>query len=167
VSPAAAAMPFFESASCFNEGRIMKIVAALCLPLGLVAAFAISVGAQQIENREFMRAKLRHSQEIVEGLALENYDQIARNAQRLAQLSHATNWQVLQTEEYLLQSREFRRATEALREQAKQKKLEGAVLAYFDVTMKCVNCHKYVRTVRMAALDRHIKHNRAFAGERL
>ena len=81
----------------------MKIVVALCLPLGLFVAFAMSgVGTQQKENQEFMRAKLKHSQEIVEGLALENFDQIAKNAQRLALLSHATNWQVFQTEEYQL-----------------------------------------------------------------
>ena len=28
--------------------------------------------------------------------------------------------------------------------------LTKAALAYVDVTMKCVNCHKYVRQVRMA-----------------
>jgi cytochrome c556 len=135
-----------------GEG-IMKFVAALSLPFGLFVAFSMSgAGAQQKENQEFMCAKLKHSQEIVEGLALENFDQIAKNAQRLTLLSHATNWQVFQTAEYQLQSREFQRATQALREQAKQKKLEGAVLAYLDVTMKCVNCHKYIRSVRMASL---------------
>jgi hypothetical protein len=40
----------------------MKIVAAICLPLGLVMAFAFPrAGAQQKENQEFMRAKLKHS----------------------------------------------------------------------------------------------------------
>jgi len=101
-----------------------------------------------------MRDKLKHSQEIVEGLVLERYDQISKSAQQLTQLSHATQWQVFQTEEYFMQSRAFRRATEALHEQAKQKKLDGAVLAYLEVTMKCVNCHKYARTIRMAAMDR-------------
>ena len=132
----------------------MRTFVLLSLPLGLVLVLAMSgVGAQEKDNREFMRAKLKHSQEIVEGLALENFDQITRNAQQLTLLSHATNWQVFQTEEYLMQSREFRRATEALRDQAKKKNLEGAVLAYMDVTMKCVNCHKYKRSIRMAKLD--------------
>ena len=31
---------------------------------------------------------------------------------------------------------------------------DATVLAYMDVTMKCVNCHKYVRSIRMAKLDR-------------
>jgi hypothetical protein len=156
TSTAAAAMcSDFRSGSLVNRGTIMRTLVLLSLPLGLALALAMSgVGAQQKDNREFMRAKLTHSQEIVEGLALENFDQIMKNAQQLTLLSHATNWQVFQTEEYLLQSREFRRSTEALRDQAKKKNLEGAVLAYMDVTMKCVNCHKYIRTIKMARLDR-------------
>jgi cytochrome c556 len=138
-----------------EKGAIVKAVTILALPLGLVLLLgAPGISQQEKGNREFMRAKLKHSQEIVEGLALENFDQIVKNAQQLSLLSHATNWDVFQTEEYLMQSREFRRATESLRAQAKEKNLDGAVLAYLDVTMKCVNCHKYVRGIRMAKLDR-------------
>jgi hypothetical protein len=133
----------------------MKTAVILTLPLGLVLAWSVcGTGAQQRDNREFMRAKLKHSQEIVEGLALENFDQIAKNAQSLSLLSHASNWQVYQTEEYVAQSREFRRATDALLDRAKEKKLEASVLAYLDVTMKCVNCHKYIRTIKMAKAER-------------
>lgn len=99
---------------------------------------------------EFMRAKLVHSQKVLEGLATENFDQIAKNAQDLSLLSQAATWQVLQTAEYRDRSTEFRRSADALAEAAKKKNLEGAALAYVDVTMKCVNCHKYVRQVRMA-----------------
>jgi ribosomal protein L44E len=145
-----------ESVSFTKErNAAVKIVVLLSLPLGLILVLVTpGIGQPQKDNRAFMRAKLKHSQEIVEGLALENFDQILKNAQQLTLLSHATNWQVFQTEEYLMQSREFRRATESLRDQAKQKKLEGAVLAYMDVTMKCVNCHKYIRSIRMAKLER-------------
>lgn len=133
----------------------MRAIVLLTLPLGLVLALvAPGISQQEKGNREFMRAKLKHSQEIVEGLAVENFEQIAKNAQQLSLLSQATNWEVFQTEEYLVQSREFRRAADALRNQAKEKKLEGAALAYLDVTMKCINCHKYVRKIRMAKLDR-------------
>jgi hypothetical protein len=128
------------------------IVGAILTLIAVLAAQAIS--QQQKSNRDFMRAKLKLAQEILEGLSLENFDQIAKNAQQLSLLSQATNWEVFQTEEYVLQSREFRRAADALRDQANKKKLEGAALAYMDVTMKCVNCHKYVRSIRTARLDR-------------
>ena len=98
---------------------------------------------------EFMRAKLLHSQKILEGLATENYDMMAKHSQEMSLLSQASTWQVLQTPEYRDRSTEFRRSSDALTEAAHKKNLEAAALAYVDVTMKCVNCHKYVRKVRM------------------
>ena len=60
---------------------------------------------------------------------------------------------MLQTEEYLKQSGDFRRAADALTKAAQEKNVDGAALAYLDMTMKCVNCHKYVRDTRQARLD--------------
>jgi hypothetical protein len=94
---------------------------------------------------EFMRAKLRHSQDVLEGLTLEDFDKIARGAQELALASQASSWQVLQTEDYARQSTEFRRSCDSLRSAAKAGNLDGAALAWMEVTMKCVQCHKYVR----------------------
>jgi cytochrome c556 len=131
---------------------------ALVLPAVLIVALTAPLALQPSMNHaqepnkvsEFMRAKLVHSQKVLEGLATENFDQIAKNAQDLSLLSQAATWQVLQTAEYRDRSTEFRRSADALAEAAKKKNLEGAALAYVDVTMKCVNCHKYVRQVRMA-----------------
>jgi hypothetical protein len=101
----------------------------------------------------FMRAKLKHAQKVIEGLATEDYDMIAKGAQEMSLLSQATTWQVLQTPEYNQHSLEFRRSADALTEAAKQKNLDSAALAYVDVTLKCVNCHKYVRNAKMAKAD--------------
>jgi hypothetical protein len=92
-----------------------------------------------------MRAKLAHSQNILEGLAMEDFDAIARGAQELSLASQAASWQVLQTPEYARQSVEFRRACESLKRAAKDGNLDGSALAWMEVTMKCVQCHKYVR----------------------
>lgn len=101
--------------------------------------------------RDFMRAKLEHSQKILEGLATEDYPLIEKHAQELSLISQAEMWQVVQTPEYLQHSTEFRRATQALSKAAEDKNIDGAALAYMEVTLKCVNCHKYVRKVRMAS----------------
>ena len=98
----------------------------------------------------FMRAKLTHSKEVLEGLTLEDFDQIAKHGQELSLLSQAAAWNVLQTPEYKQHSLEFRRSADSLTKAAKNKNLDGAALAYVDVTLKCVNCHKYVRGVRTA-----------------
>lgn len=113
-----------------------------------------AAGAQESDKVAiFMRAKLEHSQKVLEGLTLEDYDKIAKHAQEMSLLSQASTWQALQTPEYHDRSVEFRRSVDALTEAAKKKNLEGAALAYVEVTMKCVSCHKYVRKVRMARVD--------------
>jgi hypothetical protein len=131
------------------------VVSALTLTAA-AAALIWTVSAGQADEgdklRDFMRAKLSHSQKIIEGLTTEDYDMIAKNSQDLSLLSQAATWQVFETPEYLQHSTEFHRAADALTKAATDKNLDGAALAYMEVTLKCVNCHKYVRRVRMADL---------------
>jgi len=96
----------------------------------------------------FMRAKLSHSQNVLEGLTTEDFDLIEKGAQELALASLDSNWQVLQTEDYVRQSAEFRRACGTLRDAAKEGNLDAATLAWMEVTLKCVQCHKYVRDAK-------------------
>ena len=100
-----------------------------------------------------MRAKLEHSQKCLETLVTEDFNGIAKHAQELSLLSQAAEWQVLQTLEYQRHSREFRRTADALTKAGQDENLDGAVLAYMQLTMNCVNCHKYVRNTRAAALN--------------
>ena len=93
----------------------------------------------------FMRAKLGHAQNVLEGLTVEDFDLIDKGAQDLALASQASSWQVLQTEDYARHSDDFRRSCNALRAAAKARNLDGAALAWMEVTMKCIQCHKYVR----------------------
>lgn len=97
---------------------------------------------------DFMRAKLGHSQHVLEGLTMADFDLIARGAQELSLASQASSWQVLQTADYARQSGEFRRSCDRLHRAAKEKNLDGAALAWMEVLMQCVQCHKYVRDER-------------------
>lgn len=143
---------------------MLRFHSIACTGLLLVATCLVPSDAQEPNKvAEFMRAKLTHSQRVLEGLATENYELIAKHAQELSLLSQAATWQVLQTAEYRDRSTEFRRSADALSEAARKKNLEGAALAYVDVTMKCVNCHKYVRHVRMAGRAPPL--SRAVAGQ--
>ena len=110
----------------------------------VVATLAIcsSRAAEKDKLPAFMRVKLDHSQQILEGLTTDDLDKVAKDSQALALLSHEANWQVIVTEDYLQHSNEFRRAANALTKAAKDKNLDGATLAYMSMTMSCVNCHK-------------------------
>jgi len=128
----------------------MRTVALLLLT-GVVAAWSGSGDAQvKDEIRAFMRKKLEHSQKLLEAVAIEDFDVMSRESQKLSLLSQEASWKVLQTEDYVQHSKEFRRTADAVTEAARKKNLDGAALAYVDLTMKCVNCHKYVRGVRIA-----------------
>jgi hypothetical protein len=128
-----------------------RITLALTVGIAAFGLLAIPGHSQQPNDLKlFMRAKLAHSQRLLEGLTTADFDMLAKHSQELALLSQATNWNVLQTQDYLQHSIAFRRAANAVTEAAKDKNLDGATLAYVDMTMKCIRCHKYVRGVGMA-----------------
>ena len=102
----------------------------------------------------FMRAKLDHANRLLEGIALGDFDLIAKHADKLRLLSLESNWKVLQTADYVQHSIAFRKASGDITEAAKDKNLDGAALAYVDLAMRCVACHKHVRDVKMASLPR-------------
>jgi hypothetical protein len=102
---------------------------------------------------ELMKKKLTYSQKVLEGIALNDPDAIAKNAQELILISQKAEWLVLQTADYKLHSNDFRRAAETMITQAKAKNVDGAALAYVEMTLTCVKCHKHVREVRMARAD--------------
>ncbi len=126
--------------------------------VGWMAGLLVAVWAGLAETappvnsvRDFMRKKLVHSQKVLEGVTTDDLEMVAKHSQELSLLSQAATWQVLQTPEYLQHSTEFRRAADSLTEAARKRNADGVALAFVDVTMKCVTCHKYVRGVRTAA----------------
>ena len=123
--------------------RVSAVVLLATVATALTAADESPLRPDRVAG--FMRAKLAHSQDVLEGLAVEDFELIDRGAQALSLVSQDASWQVLQTEDYARQSAEFRRSCDSLRRAAKDENLDGAALAWMEVTMKCVQCHKYVR----------------------
>ena len=100
-----------------------------------------------------MVRKLKHSQKVLEGIALNDFDKIGDNAQELLTISKLNEWKVIKTPRYATYSNEFQDSAEKLIKAAKDKNLDAATLAYMELTMNCVKCHKHVREVRMVRLD--------------
>ncbi len=103
--------------------------------------------------RRFMRAKLEHAKNSLEGLTVENFEMIGKNADRMTKLSESALWRVYQTPEYVRLSTEFRLSSAALKKASIKKDIDAATLAYMKLTMRCVECHKYVRSIRIAKGD--------------
>jgi hypothetical protein len=110
--------------------------------------------------RELMRKKLMHSQKLMEAVVMRDYSKIGINAKALRELSELAEWRVFPAPEYLRHSAEFQRVTNALVKSAKDQNEDAAVLSYLELTLNCVQCHKYVRSQRMTF---HHPSDRAFA----
>jgi hypothetical protein len=130
------------------------------LPFILTVAFfasgipLISGHADQPDAvKALMRRKLENSQKVLEGVALNDFEKISKHADDLIAISKATDWKVLKSAQYELYSNEFRRNAENLVQQAKAKSSDGVALAYVELTLTCVKCHKHVREIRMTRLD--------------
>ncbi|MGV3485048.1 MAG: hypothetical protein ACO1RT_11580 [Planctomycetaceae bacterium] len=100
-----------------------------------------------------MQMKLTRSKAILEGLALEDLEAVGKNARALGLLSLESGWNVIQTEEYERQSSDFRRAAGAIANAAGEKDVGRATLGYVELTVRCIECHRYMRSQRAALAD--------------
>ena len=125
--------------------------------LGLLAMCTLSINAysqQRVEMRDFMRAKLKYSQKMLEGLVIDDMAAVQKGAQEMKLLSLEETWRVLQTMEYVEFSRKFRGDADALATAAGKNQLDNSTAAFNRLTTRCVECHKYVRDVRMAKAEK-------------
>jgi cytochrome c556 len=96
-----------------------------------------------------MKKKLEHAQKLLEGIAIRDFSLIEKHADSLALISKKAEFLALKTPDYTMYSDDFRRNAERATKMAREKNLDGAALAYVQLTMNCVNCHKHVREIRM------------------
>lgn len=125
--------------------------------LGLVAVLLAGLAATRVPDdpkvttREVMKLKLESSQKVLEGIATENFLTVSVHAQKLVALSQAAGWQARQSPEYKQFTAEFRRHAEALQKAAREENVDAASVAWFQLTISCVNCHRHIRGVRTVA----------------
>ena len=125
------------------------------VPIAVVVGVVLVVSAVQSQQPSkvddnklsgVMQQKLEHSRSLLEGVVLEDYDLVAKHGQALSLLSLESGWQVLQTEKYVELSKSFRETADRLTLAGRNKNLDAATLAYMDMTMRCVQCHRYIRS---------------------
>jgi hypothetical protein len=107
---------------------------------------ASKAGVKQSAVKAFMHKKLHATQEILEGLALEDFEEILKGARVIKGMTVAAEFMVLEDADYVEFAQDFRRSVARLEKAGAEKKLDSATLAFMDVTMNCVECHKHVRS---------------------
>ena len=89
--------------------------------------------------------KLEASQKILAGLALEDYELIQEGADKLQEMSAAEKWRVSNDPFFREHSTDFQKVAKRLAANAKDGKLDAAALTWMEVTMQCIECHKWTR----------------------
>ena len=116
--------------------------------IAFMAALIPAGRGQQKGLSPLMVDKLRHSQSLLHGIAVSDFNKITNSAEELINLSKREEWLAHKTPRYEVHSNDFVRAAETVIAKSKAKNLDGVVLAYMDLTMSCVRCHQYLREMR-------------------
>ncbi len=97
-------------------------------------------------KKEVMAAKLKFTQTILEGIAVNDYDKISTASDDLVRLLRATDFlNAYKGEEYTFQVKLFKRAGEAVGTKARDKNMDGVMVAYHELTGTCLKCHQGMR----------------------
>jgi hypothetical protein len=133
----------------------MKVFLSLVALMVVMVRCGLADEPQDESKPSFwMEKKLEYSQRMIRGLATENFDEIAKSARLMGGLSQFERWVRGGVPEYRSQLTLFQTANRELARAADNNNLDGAALAYVQMTLSCVNCHKVVRDlVRGAPSD--------------
>jgi hypothetical protein len=121
------------------------LYAALLVPL-LVVPSSSQERKRKREPDPLMQAKLKESQTLLEGLALNDLAKVQASAEKLLEISKSAQLRkAVNTPAYESHANYFQRSAELAIEKAKAKSVDGATLAYVEMTVTCVRCHQYTR----------------------
>jgi hypothetical protein len=109
-----------------------------------------AAGQKDRDLQTFMRKKLSASSQILEGLCTDDMKLVAEGARTLHSLSDAERWHVRNDLMYKQFSNEYRQITQDLIQAAEDNKPDRVSLKWVDATMSCLDCHRFVRGVRVA-----------------
>jgi hypothetical protein len=101
----------------------------------------------------FMRQKMQASNLILEGLCMDDMKTVSSGTQTLLKMPSEAKWRVTNDMMYRRYSNEFVQAVEELQKEAEENDIDGASMAWVNVTMKCLKCHKWVRNTVLAEAE--------------
>jgi len=134
----------------------MRRILLVCIGVAVLLVFLLTraVGADPKDKvAELMQRKLQQSQQVLAGIALNDFNKIAKHAEELIEISKTAQWRVLKTPRYEMYSNDLRKTAETMVQNAKDRNLDAATLSYVELTLTCVKCHKHVREERMTRRD--------------
>lgn len=141
--------------------RLILVIVLLVLLVAVLGPIILGFGAQAAppppkadDVSALMQKKLTHSQKLLEGIALADFEKISEQTRDLQGVAQQAQFMVLKTPQYELHANDFKRALGDIQKGVKAKNIDAATLGYVELTVSCVRCHKHVREVRITKSDR-------------
>lgn len=134
---------------CFRFATRKAICPAVCFLL-LACCLSPGLRAQDaVEKNQptsfWMQKKLEYSKNILAGIATADFDKLIQNAESMRRLSTIEGFIRGRTPGYRTQLQIFEESADEIIRQAKMDNVDGAALAFTQLTINCVNCHKQLR----------------------
>ncbi len=98
----------------------------------------------------WMEKKLEYSKKILEALTSGRYEEIESNAEQMRLLGKIEGFVRRRSPSYTSHLQSFDLATRELTRQSREKNIEGATLAFHQLTTSCVTCHRGLREISPA-----------------
>lgn len=97
-------------------------------------------------RKEAMALKLKSSQSLLEGIALNDFEKIQTAANDILVVSNLTEFlNAYKGAEYQFHVKIFRMPAETIARKAKERNMDGVMVAYNDLTLSCLKCHQAMR----------------------
>lgn len=94
----------------------------------------------------WMAQKIEHSKKILEALTKEDFSTVEAEAKQLRTLGKIEGFVRRKDSAYLRHQQTFDSSLVEIAAQANEQNVEGAVLAFNQLTTSCIACHKTLRT---------------------
>jgi len=97
-------------------------------------------------NQMLMRDKLKQMNGVLEGITLNNFDQVKESARTLGMISKATSWHISDpTPRYERLSKNFQEQAADLERHANERNIDAATLDLVRMNVTCTQCHQHMR----------------------
>ena len=126
----------------------MKKLAIAIAALGGLTLGSSLLSQEPEEQKDpsfWMKQKLIYSQNILRGLVTENFELVQANATNMKALNRIEYFVRRRPEGYRTQLQSFQFSVEELLRHCQDDDLDGATLAFTQMTMSCVQCHTQLR----------------------
>lgn len=121
------------------------ILTSLAIAIALATTAALVTSQTDGTTKTLMKAKTAYAHRLLDAVVLEDFDVIQDQAFRLKAVAETADWYTAESSQFVRETESFIRAADRLFQAAQENNGDAAALAYMDLTLSCVHCHRYLK----------------------